>query len=189
MQLTSDSWVEIQDANNKRLFHDLARAGRQYSINGTAPITVLLGFSDGVTIKFNGKPFDIEPYTEDGVARFTLVKQSQASEGKTNTGENPSKKKNKVTTAVDKSDVGKTIYDGLCVNCHGIAALATMIPQTSDAVAWEARIAKGIDTLYSNAINGFTGDMGMMPAKGSNPALSDDEVKAAVDYIVNKSGF
>ena len=84
-------------------------------------------------------------------------------------------------------DVGKTVYDGLCVNCHGIAALAAMIPQTGDAAAWEARITKGIDTLYDHAINGFTGDLGMMPARGSNPALSDDEVKAAVDYLVGQS--
>ncbi len=83
-------------------------------------------------------------------------------------------------------DVGKTVYDGLCVNCHGISALAAMIPQSGDAAAWEARIAKGIDTLYDHAINGFTGDMGMMPARGSNPALSDDEVKAAVDYMVGQ---
>ncbi len=83
-------------------------------------------------------------------------------------------------------DVGETVYKGLCVNCHGIAALAAMIPQTGDAAAWEARIAKGIDTLYDHAINGFTGDMGMMPARGSNPALSDDEVKAAVDYMIGQ---
>jgi len=81
-------------------------------------------------------------------------------------------------------DVGKTVYDGLCVNCHGIPAMASMIPQTGDEAAWEARLAKGTDVLYENAINGFTGDMGMMPARGSNPALSDDEVKAAVDYMV-----
>ena len=81
---------------------------------------------------------------------------------------------------------GKSVYDGLCVNCHGISALAAMIPQTGDTAAWEARIEKGIDVLYENAINGYTGDMGLMPARGGNPGLSDDEVKAAVDYIVNQ---
>ena len=70
--------------------------------------------------------------------------------------------------------------------CHGIAALAAMIPQTGDTAAWGARIDKGIDILYGNAINGYTGELGMMPAKGGNPALSDEEVKAAVDYIINQ---
>ena len=81
-------------------------------------------------------------------------------------------------------DVGKTVYEGLCVNCHGIPAMASMIPQTGDAAAWAARVEKGKDTLYDHAINGFVGEMGMMPARGSNPKLSDDEVKAAVDYMV-----
>lgn len=83
-------------------------------------------------------------------------------------------------------DLGKTVYDGLCANCHGVAALAAMMPQTGDAAAWGPRIEKGIDTLYDHAINGFVGDMGMMPGKGGNLALSDDEVKAAVDYMVNQ---
>ena len=85
------------------------------------------------------------------------------------------------------SNDGKAVYNGLCVNCHGIAALAAMIPQTGDAVAWSPRIEKGVDVLYANAINGYTGEMGMMPAKGGNPALSDDEVKAAVDYIISET--
>ncbi len=83
-------------------------------------------------------------------------------------------------------DIGETVYKGLCVNCHGIAAMAAMIPQTGDAAAWGPRVEQGIETLYDHAINGFTGKMGMMPAKGSNPALSDDEVKAAVDYMVSQ---
>jgi len=83
-------------------------------------------------------------------------------------------------------DPGEKVYGSICVNCHGIAAMASMIPQSGDAAAWEARIAKGIDALYDSAINGFTGDMGMMPGKGGNPSLSDDEVKAAVDFMVKQ---
>ena len=94
---------------------------------------------------------------------------------------------NIVVADVDNnSDDGESVYNGLCVNCHGIAALAAMIPQAGDAAVWGARIEKGIDVLYANAINGYTGELGLMPAKGGNPALSDDEVKAAVDYIINK---
>jgi len=81
---------------------------------------------------------------------------------------------------------GESVYNGVCVNCHGIAALAAMIPQAGDASVWGPRIEKGIDVLYGNAINGYTGELGMMPAKGGNPALSDDEVKNAVDYIINQ---
>ncbi len=75
LKLTGDSWVEIYDANNKRLFFDLALAGKHYKINGTAPFTVLLGFSNGVSVEFNGKPFDTEPYSNHGIARFTLPEE------------------------------------------------------------------------------------------------------------------
>ena len=45
----------------------------------------------------------------------------------------------------------------------------------------------GVDQLHAHAIAGFTGEKGMMPPKGGNAALSDDEVKAAVDFMVAKS--
>jgi cytochrome c5 len=56
-----------------------------------------------------------------------------------------------------------------------------------DAPTWVARIAAGSETLYANAINGFQGSSGVMPGKGGNPTLSDEEVKAAVDYMVSQS--
>tara|TARA_R110000782_G_scaffold75529_3_gene150582 strand:+ start:634 stop:1149 length:516 start_codon:yes stop_codon:yes gene_type:complete len=83
-------------------------------------------------------------------------------------------------------DIGKTVFESVCMGCHGIAAMAAMIPQAGDAAAWAPRIEKGIETLYDNAINGFQGEMGMMPARGMNQSLSDDEVKAAVDYIIQQ---
>ena len=58
----------------------------------------------------------------------------------------------------------------------------------SDGAAWEARIAQGADVLYTHAIEGFTGDAGFMPAKGARMDLSDDEVRAAVDYMVSEAG-
>jgi cytochrome c5 len=48
-------------------------------------------------------------------------------------------------------------------------------------------MAQGIETLHKHAIEGFTGTKGMMPARGGSPALTDDEVKSAVDYMVAKS--
>ena len=52
---------------------------------------------------------------------------------------------------------------------------------------WAPRIAQGNDTLYKHAIEGYTGAKGLMPARGGNPKLTDDEVKAAVDFMVHKS--
>ena len=60
-------------------------------------------------------------------------------------------------------------------------------PKFADAAAWTDRIAKGNDTMYSNAINGFMGEAGLMPPKGGAMDLSDDDVKAAVDYMVANS--
>ena len=81
---------------------------------------------------------------------------------------------------------GKATYDSICAACHGSGIPG--IPQMGDAAAWAPRIEQGTGTLYTHAIEGFTGSSGMMmPPKGSNPELSDDAVKAAVDYMVSNS--
>jgi cytochrome c5 len=80
---------------------------------------------------------------------------------------------------------GQQVYQASCIACH--AAGVAGAPKLGDKGQWATRIAKGLDTLYSGAVNGMQGSAGAMPAKGGNPALSDAEVKAAVDYMVAQS--
>jgi cytochrome c5 len=70
--------------------------------------------------------------------------------------------------------------------CHGSGIGGA--PVLNDPAAWETRIAQGSDTLYEHAIVGFTGETGFMPPKGARMDLSDDEVRAAVDYMVGEAG-
>ncbi len=75
----------------------------------------------------------------------------------------------------------KATYKDACAVCHtaGIAGA----PKLGDKTAWASRIAAGNDTLYTTAIKG----KGAMPAKGGRAELSDDDVKAIVDYMVEQS--
>jgi len=80
---------------------------------------------------------------------------------------------------------GQQIYQTTCFACHdaGIAGA----PKLGDKSQWAKHIAKGVDALYASAVNGVQGSAGAMPPKGGNPALSDAEVRAAVDYMVARS--
>ncbi|MEO5660399.1 MAG: c-type cytochrome [Polaromonas sp.] len=75
---------------------------------------------------------------------------------------------------------GEKIYTATCLACHGAGVLGA--PKIGDKAMWEPRVAKGMDVLYASSINGIK----MMPARGGNAALKDDEMKAAVDYMVSK---
>ena len=79
-------------------------------------------------------------------------------------------------------DVGKSVYDKACFVCH--ATGVTGAPKPGDVANWAPRLEKGTDMLYTNAIEGYQGETGVMPPKGGNLLLSDDEVRAAVDYLV-----
>ncbi len=82
-------------------------------------------------------------------------------------------------------DKGKAIYDASCAACHGAGVAGA--PKLGDKADWGPRIAQGNDKLYANSLKGYQGKKGMMPAKGGNASLKDDDVKAAVDYMVSKS--
>ena len=81
---------------------------------------------------------------------------------------------------------GKEIYDHLCTSCHtaGIAGA----PKLGDKAMWGPRIKQGIDVLVKHAIEGYHGpDGNFMPPKGGNPALTDEQVTAAVHWIVDQA--
>ncbi len=81
------------------------------------------------------------------------------------------------------ADSGKSekIYKATCMSCHGAGVLGA--PKFGDKAAWQPRVAKGKPALYASGINGFK----MMPPRGGNPGLKDDEVKAVIDYMISKS--
>ena len=80
---------------------------------------------------------------------------------------------------------GKADYELKCTACHGFGVAGA--PKLGDKENWAPRISKGIEQLYENAIKGFTGEAGVMPAKGGFVDLSDDQIKAIVDYMVEQS--
>ncbi len=86
---------------------------------------------------------------------------------------------------VAENTVGKSVFGKTCALCH--AAGVAGAPKPGDKADWGPRIAQGKDTLYKHAIEGFTGAKGMMPARGGGATLTDDEVKAAVDFMADQS--
>ena len=73
---------------------------------------------------------------------------------------------------------GEEVYNQSCLACHSSGAAGA--PKFRNAGDWTARLAAGLDTVYANAIGGI----GAMPAKGLCMSCSDDEIKAAIDHMI-----
>ena len=83
--------------------------------------------------------------------------------------------------ATSGAGAGEQVFNTVCQTCH--AAGLAGAPKTGDTVAWQPRIAQGIELLYASAING----KGVMPAKGGAMGSPDTDIRAAVDLMVAKS--
>lgn len=79
---------------------------------------------------------------------------------------------------------GASLYEAVCKTCHATGLAGA--PKTGDKGLWGPRIAQGKATLYDHAIKGYTGKTGAMPAKGGRTDLSDDLIKAGVDYLLDQ---
>ncbi len=94
------------------------------------------------------------------------------------------KKQEKTFTA--NLDNGKAVYGKVCIACHmtGVAGA----PALKDKARWEEIAQKDMKTLHHDAINGFTGKHGVMPAKGTCADCSDQDLYDAVAYMLKTAG-
>ncbi len=73
---------------------------------------------------------------------------------------------------------GKAVYDKTCSVCH--ASGVANAPKFADKAAWAPRAATGKDALLASVLKG----KGAMPPRAGNGELKDDELKAAIDFMV-----
>lgn len=74
---------------------------------------------------------------------------------------------------------GGQVYNGLCMSCHDAGVAGAPVKGSEDMAQRVSE--KGMETVVANAINGIN----VMPPKGGNPALSDEQVRAAVEFMLN----
>lgn len=73
---------------------------------------------------------------------------------------------------------GKTVYDTYCTACHSTGVSES--PIKGNAEQWAPRIAQGMDVLTDHAVKGFNA----MPAMGTCMDCSQDEIVAAINYMI-----
>src|SRR2546426_283597 len=79
------------------------------------------------------------------------------------------------------SRTGEQVYKAVCTNCHATGVAGA--PKLGDKAAWAPHLMHGTAGLLQSALKG----KGAMPPKGGNPSLSDDDVRAAVEFMVSQS--
>lgn len=77
---------------------------------------------------------------------------------------------------------GKVIVDANCRVCH--AQGINGAPVIGNRKMWAPRLLQGKETLIQHAIDGYNYDM--MPPRGGNPNLSDNDIRLAVTYLVSR---
>ena len=76
IDLTNDSWIEVYDSRDQKLFYDVASAGSVQTVSGRGPLRVVLGNATGVTVEVDGQAREIPAGAIDGEAASFVVNRS-----------------------------------------------------------------------------------------------------------------
>lgn len=105
-----------------------------------------------------------------------LVAERLTPYGRVNTGN--------LVSDVVKAKAPQDVYAGLCASCHDTGL--NDAPLMGDNAVWAVRFQeRGLDGLHDSSLHGRN----LMPAKGGDPRLTDEEVMHTVDFILSKSGI
>lgn len=69
---TAEAWVQIMDAQDRRLYYGLIKPGHEVRISGQQPYALTIGNAPAVQLSFAGQPIDLMRVASEGVARLTL---------------------------------------------------------------------------------------------------------------------
>ena len=72
-QFSASCWLEVTDANGKRLAYQMAGAGQQVTLQGQLPLKVVLGDPSVVQLSRDGQPVDLSAYQSGRAARLTFT--------------------------------------------------------------------------------------------------------------------
>lgn len=72
LEFGAESWVDIKDSTGRTLHRQLNPAGSVVDVLGQPPFEILVGNAAQTRMTYNGRPFDLKPFTAVTVARFTL---------------------------------------------------------------------------------------------------------------------
>ena len=70
--VTAPAWIEVRDAQGRKIFSRLAQPGENLSLDGPAPLRVRIGNVSGVQVRFKGQPVDLVSFSRNNVARLEL---------------------------------------------------------------------------------------------------------------------
>jgi cytochrome c5 len=126
--------------------------------------------------------------TEDlhpgGDTRQARVEENIKAVGQVNVGSVPATATDGAAEAVAAGPrSGDQVYNASCLACHSTGVAGA--PKLGDQAAWTARVAKGLDGLLATAVSGINA----MPPKGTCADCSDEELKAAIEYMLSQSGY